>query len=123
MDVMKRLLIFGMLLAGTVGLLLAAGPSREQVQAWRAKGAVVIDVRTPGEYRAGHLPGTTNVPVAEIADRIAKVVPDTNQPVLLHCQSGGRSANAKAILEKQGYKTVENLGSYRQAQALLEPGR
>src|SRR5512145_1517000 len=108
MDVMKPLLIFGVLLAGAAGLLLAAEPSREQVQAWRAKGAVVIDVRTPGEYQAGHLAGTTNVPVAEIAERISKVVPDTNQPVLLHCQSGGRSASAKAILEKQGYKAVEN---------------
>jgi phage shock protein E len=118
---MKRFMTLATLLLGSIGLLRAEGLSREEVQALRKQGAVVIDVRTPEEYKAGHLQGTTNVPLAEIASRISQVSPDTNQPVLLHCRSGGRSARAKDVLVKAGYQNVKNLGGLEEARKLLAP--
>jgi phage shock protein E len=116
---MKKLLLMVAGLSCGAGLLLASGINREQVRAWQEKGAVVIDVRTPEEYQSGHLTGSTNVPLAEIEGRIAKVAPDKSKPILLHCQSGGRSSRAEALLEKQGYTEVHNLGGYKDAQKLL----
>lgn len=116
---MKQLLFIVAGLICSVGWLLAAGINREQVRAWQEKGAVVIDVRTPEEYQSGHLAGTTNIPLAEIEGRIASVAPDKSKPVLVHCQSGGRSSKAEALLKKQGYTDAHNLGGYKDASKLL----
>ena len=66
-----------------------------------------------------YIAGSTNVPVSEIAERIGEVVPDKKTPVLVHCQSGGRSAAAAAILAQNGYK-VRDLGSLQNARSLLQ---
>jgi phage shock protein E len=83
------------------------------------KGAKVIDVRSPGEYQAGHLDGTVNIPLHELRNQISSQVPDKEQVLLLHCLSGTRSALAKRILRQLGYRQVHNLGSYRRAQRIL----
>ncbi|MFJ5546878.1 rhodanese-like domain-containing protein [Streptomyces sp. NPDC093225] len=64
---------------------------------------VVVDVRTPSEYAAGHLPGALNVPV----DRIRRALPDVRRAaersrVLVVCASGARSARACALLAEHG---------------------
>jgi phage shock protein E len=79
------------------------------------KGAQVIDVRTPEEFRRDHLPGAVNVPLHELEERIGKVAPDKNQPLLLHCLSGGRSGIAARKLRQLGYQQVFNLGGYSRA--------
>ncbi|WCJ60766.1 rhodanese-like domain-containing protein [Fontisphaera persica] len=79
------------------------------------KGAQVIDVRTPEEFRRDHLPGAVNVPLHELEERIGKVAPDKNQPLLLHCLSGGRSGIAARKLRQLGYQKVFNLGGYSRA--------
>jgi phage shock protein E len=73
-------------------------------------GAALIDVRTPGEYGAGHLAGARNIPVAELNQRLSEVgAPST--PVVVYCASGARSAAATSALRQAGYATVVDLGA------------
>lgn len=83
-------------------------------------GALVIDVRSPGEYGSGHLPGTVNVPLGELSARIGNIAPDKNRVILLHCLSGGRSGMAVGTLKSLGYSNAHNLGSYSRAERILE---
>lgn len=79
------------------------------------KGALVIDVRSAGEFTAGHLPKAVNIPLSEIETVIARKVNDKNQVLLLHCQSGMRSGAAQKKLKAMGYTNAYNLGSYTRA--------
>ena len=79
----------------------------------------VIDVRTPGEYRDGHLANARNLPLADLGQTIGQHEPDKARPILLYCASGARSAAGKKTLEQLGYASVHNLGSFRRAQTLL----
>ena len=85
------------------------------------KGARVIDVRSEGEFQERHLPGAVNVPLDRLRDEIVRHAPDKEQPLLLHCLSGARSAMGKASLRKMGYRNAFNLGSYGRAEKLLGP--
>ena len=82
-------------------------------------GALVIDVRTPGEFNSGHLPGAINLPLDEIETSLPRRVKDKNQVLLLHCQSGMRSGVAKKKLKGMGYANAFNLGSYGQAAKIV----
>jgi phage shock protein E len=73
------------------------------------RGALLVDVRTPEEFAAGHLPGAINVPVDEI-DRRASELGDPHRSVVLYCRSGRRSARAAELLGKRGFTAVRNLG-------------
>jgi phage shock protein E len=81
----------------------------------------VIDVRTPQEFAKGHVAGAVNIPVSEIETRIAEVA-SKETPLLVHCQSGGRSARATAALRNMGYTKVKDLGGYANAKATVEGG-
>ena len=72
-------------------------------------GAVLLDVRTPDEYRQGHIPGSKNVPLQSI-DRVNAVVENKGTPIFVHCLSGARSGQATAILQQMGYTKVKNIG-------------
>ncbi len=74
----------------------------------RAEGAPVIDVREPGEYAEGHVPGATLIPLATVPDRLAEV--PTGGPVLVICKSGGRSRNAAEFLRTQGIDAINVAG-------------
>jgi hydroxyacylglutathione hydrolase len=67
----------------------------------------VLDVRTGAEWSAGHMPGVTHIPLAELPDRLAEV--PTDVPVVVHCQGGGRSAIAASLLKEHGVENVSNL--------------
>ena len=82
-------------------------------------GAVLLDVRTPGEYAGGHIPGSKNLPLQSIFD-IAKLVPDVQTPVFVYCQSGARSHRAAAFLKKSGYAAVTDLGGITAYHGTLE---
>ena len=86
---------------------------------WLKQGARVIDVRSEGEFKGGHLPGAVNIPLGRLRDEIARVAPDKDQPLLLHCLSGTRSGMGKAQLKKLGYRNVFNLGSYGRAERIV----
>jgi rhodanese-related sulfurtransferase len=72
------------------------------------KSAAVIDVRTPSEYLAGHIPGSKLIPVDEIEQRVSEV-PRNTDALLLVCQGGGRSAAACEILSKFGFVNLINI--------------
>lgn len=82
-------------------------------------GALVIDVRSPEEFRQGKVPGAINLPLGELRDKISARVKDKQQPLLVHCLSGGRSAIAKQQLKSLGYTNVFNLGSLTRAQHIF----
>lgn len=83
-------------------------------------GALVIDVRSPGEFASGHLSVAINVPLDEIETALSQRVKDKNQVLLLHCLSGTRSGMAKTKLKRMGYLNVHNLGSYGRAENILK---
>lgn len=93
-----------------------------EIRALAQKGAPVVDVRTPREYGAKHVAGSTNVPIDELSQRIAQVAPDKQAPIMVHCQSGGRSAAATEELKQMGYRQVIDLGSLARAQQVIEGG-
>lgn len=72
-------------------------------------GAVLLDVRTPQEYKDGHVPGSKNVPLQSIREAKA-VISRTDTPVFVYCLSGGRSRQAAGMLERMGYDNVKNIG-------------
>ena len=67
----------------------------------------VVDVRGRAEWEAGHLPTVPNIPLGYLSDRLAEIPPD--KPVVVHCQTGGRSAIAASLLRAQGVSNVMNL--------------
>lgn len=75
----------------------------------KAGNAVLLDVRTPEEYREGHIPGSKNVPLQILAEA-GKVIGDKAAPVFVYCHSGGRSHQAVEFLRKMGYTNVKNIG-------------
>ena len=75
-------------------------------------GAKLIDVRNVNEYRAGHIPGSINIPLRELQNRMDEL-DSPSDDVVVHCQSGGRSANAAGFLRRSGFSAVHDLGSIR----------
>jgi molybdopterin/thiamine biosynthesis adenylyltransferase/rhodanese-related sulfurtransferase len=79
---------------------------REQV----GNGAVIVDVREPEEWGAGHIPGAVHVPKSYLESRIEGAVPDRSGHVVLYCASGNRSAwAARTLIEDLGYEHVESM--------------
>jgi phage shock protein E len=74
--------------------------------------ALVVDVRTPGEFASGHHPRAINIPVDQVESRIAEFG-DKKKPVVVYCASGVRSSRAKQTLEAAGYTSVTNGGGFR----------
>jgi len=91
----------------------------EDAAEYLTKGALVIDVRSPEEYNTEHLPNAINIPLDVIEAAMPQRVPDKRQVLLLHCQSGMRSAMAVRTLKGMGYTNAFNLGSLARARAIL----
>ena len=81
---------------------------------------VVIDVRTPQEYAAGHIEGAVNIEYTEIAKEIAKTGATKDDKVMLYCQSGRRSGIALETLKTLGFSKAENAGGIVQARKTLQ---
>jgi rhodanese-related sulfurtransferase len=89
--------------------LLGLGPKidyRELVK----NGAQIIDVRTPGEFKRGHIKGAVNIPLQNISSQMNRIRKD--KPVITCCASGMRSSSAKSILKSNGYSDVYNGGGW-----------
>ena len=71
--------------------------------------AILLDVRSPQEYRERHLVGSINVPLYNIEDEIEQKVPNKQNTLIVYCQSGGRSKSACKILIKKKYTSVYNI--------------
>ena len=72
--------------------------------------SVLIDVRSPGEFSQGHIEGSANCPVGDIANRIAAICSDKSANIIVFCASGGRSSAARNVLISMGYAHVFNGG-------------
>lgn len=72
-------------------------------------GALLLDVRTPEEYKQGHIPESINVPLQTIGG-IASVTGDKGVPLFVYCYSGARSRQAVKALQSLGYTNVTNIG-------------
>jgi len=79
------------------------------------EGAIIIDVRTKGEYQQGHIKGSVNIAVDTLRNNLSKLK-DKNKPVITCCASGMRSASAKSILLSNGYTNVYNGGGWNSLQ-------
>ncbi len=109
----------------TVNELIAAARSRirevapAEAAAWLAGEGVLVDVREPGEYAAGHLPGAVNLPRGVLEFQIhahpamacttSDALARPARPLLLYCLSGGRSALAADSLRQLGFADVRSL--------------
>lgn len=82
------------------------------------KGAIVLDVRSKGEYAGGHIKGSVNIPVDSLGSNLSKIK-DKNNPIITCCASGMRSASAKGLLKANGYTTVHNGGGWMSLQNKL----
>jgi adenylyltransferase/sulfurtransferase len=67
----------------------------------------IIDVRSPSEFNAAHLPGAVNIPVSDVQRRIEEIPRD--RPVVFICRSGARSMTASAVATRAGFKEVAHL--------------
>lgn len=83
------------------------------------KKMVIIDVRTPSEWNAGHLQDAILIPLDVITKEITNKVKDKNTPIALYCRSGRRSGIATQQLKQMGYTNVENYGGFNQASQTL----
>ncbi len=83
---------------------------------------LILDVRSEREFMAGALRGAVNVPLNQLAARIAAVAPQPGTPLVLYCASGGRSGIACQLLKQLGYSNVSNAGGLYAASARLGIG-
>ena len=72
-------------------------------------GAVLLDVRSPQEYREGHIPGSQNVPLQQL-DKVEEVTENKDTILYVYCRSGARSRQAVSLLKHMGYTNVHNIG-------------
>ncbi|QDK81301.1 rhodanese-like domain-containing protein [Spirosoma sp. KCTC 42546] len=77
-----------------------------------AKGAIIIDVRSAGEFASGHAKGAVNIPLDQLESKLYKIK-SYQKPLVLCCASGMRSARAKSFLADQGIADLHDAGSWR----------
>lgn len=82
----------------------------DEARALISDGAILVDVRTPGEFNSRHIPGARNIPLNELTGRARELEPK-DKTVILYCQSGARSGMAKGVLKRAGWQSVHNLGA------------
>lgn len=75
------------------------------------EGAVILDVRSKGEFQNGHIKGSINISVDTLSSNLSKLKKD--KPIITCCASGMRSASAKSILKSNGFIEVHNGGGWQ----------
>ncbi len=80
---------------------LLSHPNRQQL--------LILDVRTPDEYSAGHVPGAINIPHTELSHNLSQIIEHKHKPVVVYCHSGRRAAIAQAILAEAGFDQLFHL--------------
>jgi rhodanese-related sulfurtransferase len=76
---------------------------------------VVLDVRTPEEYAAGHIPGAVNIPHDQLESRVGELGADPGAEIVVHCQSGRRASMAEGVLHDAGFTNVVDLEGHMAA--------
>ncbi len=83
--------------------------TEEELETYIKKGAVIIDVRSPQEYREGHINGAISIPDYQIKKSIQRFVDKKDVLIILYCSTGHRSQKSQQILENIGYTNVYNV--------------
>jgi len=81
-------------------------------------GAIILDVRSKGEYQGGHIKGSINISVDNLRNNLNKLKKD--KPIITCCASGMRSATAKSILKSNGFTNVHNGGGWMSLQNKIQ---
>jgi rhodanese-related sulfurtransferase len=81
-----------------------------------SEGAIIVDVRSPGEYAGGHVKGSKNIPLDKISGKI-ETIKKWGKPVITCCASGMRSGSAASILKNNGVEAY-NAGPWQKADKL-----
>lgn len=105
---MSRLgwVLLGLLSAGSVAC--RSTSTSAEAHSRVEHGALLLDVRSVEEYAQKHLPNAVNIPVQDLAARVAEVPKDRD--VVVYCHSGARSARAARLLADKGYTRITDLG-------------
>ena len=93
----------------TLKNLLGFGPSVNLAELVK-NGAVIVDVRTKGEYAGGHVKGSINIPLDQLKSNLKKFKKEDT--IITCCASGMRSASAKSVLKSSGFENVHNGGGW-----------
>jgi len=88
---------------------LGFGNKTNDVQEYVAKGAIILDVRTPEEFAEGHIPGSKNIALQVLNGKVSEIK-KWNKPVIACCRSGMRSAQATSILKQNGIDCINGGG-------------
>ena len=97
----------------TLKQLFGFGPKVDYAQLVK-QGAIILDVRSKGEYQSGHIKGSINISVDTLSNNLSKLKKD--KPIITCCASGMRSASAKNILRSNGFTEVHNGGGWSSLQ-------
>ncbi len=83
--------------------------TKEDIDLYIRQGATIIDVRSPQEYKEGHINGAISIPDYQIKKEISKQIPNKKELIIVYCSTGHRSQKVQQILENIGYTNVYNL--------------
>ena len=83
--------------------------TKDDLDSYIKQGATIIDVRSPQEYREGHVDGAISIPDYQIKKEIEKQIPNKEELIVVYCATGHRSQRAQQILEDMGYTNVYNV--------------
>jgi phage shock protein E len=99
-----------MLVVGYLLVLRRGDLSSSEARALVASGALLVDVRSPGEFAAGHIDGAVNVPVDQISNLLERLG-SMDRTVIVYCRSGARSSRSARVLREAGFEKVRDLGA------------
>ncbi|WP_034061578.1 rhodanese-like domain-containing protein [Lacinutrix jangbogonensis] len=85
------------------------GNKKDKIKDFQSRGALILDVRTKGEYDQGSITGSKNIPLQVINSKINDIK-KLNKPVITCCASGMRSSSAASILKAQGIEAINGGG-------------
>ena len=95
---------------GAIKKLFGMGPKTDYSQLVK-EGALILDVRTKGEYASGHIKSAMNIPLDQLGSGLSKLK-DKNRSIICCCASGMRSGSAASMLKSRGYTNVYNGGGW-----------
>lgn len=83
--------------------------TKDEINNYINQGATIIDVRSPQEYKEGHIDGAISIPDYQIKKEIKKKIPNKDELIVVYCTTGHRSQNSQKTLENMGYTNVYNV--------------
>ena len=100
---------------------LFGGTDNSQMTEAIKNGAILIDVRSEGEFSMGNIKGSVNIPLDKLSGQFARLKKD--KTIIVFCASGMRSASAKNVLNRNGFENVINGGGWRSVQSAVESSK